>query len=547
MGSGSTSEQPGLQDACGGFSHEVIRNQLDRILAHREFQATEKMRAFLRFVVEETIAGRAYRLKGFTIATRVFGRGDDFDPAHDPVVRIQAGRLRRALERYYLVAGGRDPLFIDIPKGHYIPRFAAQTIETDANRPGPSASVGLQVPSPTGPSVAVLPFEDLTSDLDRTFFSIGLADELVTELSRFQDIVVISCRRSTQCTELPADPVEMGRAVGARFVLRGSVRKDSETLKVSTNLSDTKTGRQLWAKAYKLPPEASHLIATQEEIAQSVVAAIASEYGIIARRLSAQSRKKPPAQLSTYEAMLRYYTHQINPNPESSAACFDALQQALEREPEYAPAWSGLATLHCQMYTFDVPGFHEPLDTALRYARRGVSLEPGSQLGRLILAYTCHLADDSDSFHQEIETALALNPNSPYTVGSAGYLLALRGDFETGLPLVDRAISANPCHPDWFHNAYFFHHLKCGKFENALWELENHNLTLGFWRPVLFAATLAKLGRIDEAKVHVLEVKEQKPDFASRARELCRRPLKVDALIDELIDGLRRAGLVVEG
>lgn len=542
-----TKENPATMDAPSSPSHDAIRAQLSRILAHREFQATDKMRNFLRFVVEETLAGRAHRLKGYTIATRVFGRGDDFNPADDPIVRIQAGRLRRALERFYLVAGGRDPIFIDIPKGRYVPHFAVQTIETDANRPGPSASVGLQVPSPTGPSVAVLPFEDLTNDPDRTFFSIGLANELVTELARFQDIVVIPCRRSTLEAELSTDPVEIGRAVGARFVLRGDVRKDPETLKVTTNLSETKTGRQLWARAFKLPPEASHLIVTQEEIAQNVVAAIASEYGIIARRLSAQSRKKPPAQLSTYEAMLRYYTHQISPSPESGAACFDALQQAVEREPEYAPAWSGLATLHCQMYIFDVPGFDKPLDTALRYARRGVSLEPGSQLGRLILAYACFLADDSDSFHQEIETALALNPNSPYTVGTAGYLLALRGDFETGLPLVDRAISANPCHPDWFHSAYFFHHLKCGQFEKALWELENHKVTLGFWQPVLFAATLAKLGRIDEAKVHVLAIEEQKPDFASRALELVRRNVKNDALIDELMDGLRRGGLLGTG
>ena len=122
-------------DPHSGLSHEVIREQLDRILRHREFQATDKMRDFLRFVVEETLAGRKHRIKGYTVATRVFGRGDDFDPAQDPIVSIQAGRLRRALERYYLVAGRMDPVHIDIPKGRYIPHFTAQVTET---RPGRS-------------------------------------------------------------------------------------------------------------------------------------------------------------------------------------------------------------------------------------------------------------------------------------------------------------------------------------------------------------------------------------------------------------------------
>jgi adenylate cyclase len=101
----------------GELAHDAIREQLDRILASREFHATTRMRDFLRFVVEETLAGRSDQLKGYTVATAVFGRDKDFDPALDPIVRIQAGKLRRELEAYYLVAGREDPIRIDIPKG----------------------------------------------------------------------------------------------------------------------------------------------------------------------------------------------------------------------------------------------------------------------------------------------------------------------------------------------------------------------------------------------------------------------------------------------
>lgn len=99
------------------IGEDAIREQLDRICASREFHATERMHAMLRFCFEETLAGRSDQLKGYTIATQVFGRDEDFDAAQDPIVRIQAGRLRRALERYYLVTGGADPVVIDIPKG----------------------------------------------------------------------------------------------------------------------------------------------------------------------------------------------------------------------------------------------------------------------------------------------------------------------------------------------------------------------------------------------------------------------------------------------
>ena len=535
---------PEARDAASGLLHSDIREELERILGHREFHATDKMRAFLRFVIEETLAGHKHRIKGYTIATQVFGRGADFEAAQDPIVSIQAGRLRRALERYYLVAGGRDPVHIDIPKGRYVPRFTAQKDAVQAVRTLSSEPAG-QPQLLTGPTLAVAPLESLSPDAEQQFLTTGLTNELVTELNRFQDIVVISCDRDPGVTGPGADRSDQGGVPDARFVLRGTVRSDPHNFKVSMHLTDAMDGRQLWAEAYTHPLEAGRFIATQEEIARNVVAAVASEYGIIARRLAAESRKKPPAELDTYEAMLRYYTHQITPSPESGQTCLVALQRAAEREPDYGPVWSALATLHCQMYTFDAPGFERGLETALENARRGVSLEPGSQLGRLILAYASYLADDSDAFEQESETALALNPNSPYTVGALGYLHVMRGSFERGLPMLDRAMAVNPCHPNWFHAGRVIHLLARRSYEEALAELDKHDPFFAFWLPVVRASILGNLGRLDEARIHLDQVLAQKTDFAPRARVLMRRSLKIDSVIDDLVHGLEAAGLRV--
>jgi adenylate cyclase len=545
MAGDSTPEATKTVDPSSGLDHDAIRRQLGRILASPEFHATDKMRDFLRFVVEEKLAGRSHRLKGYTVAVEVFGRGEDFDAANDPIVRIQAGRLRRALERYYLVGGVSDPIMIDIPKGRYVPRFSAQQTAVPGEGP-PATAPSEQSRLLTGPTLAVAPLESLTPDPEQQFLSSGLTNELVTELNRFQDIVVIPCDRPTDTSKPPSAAADEHGSPGARFMLRGTVRTDPATFRVSMQLTDAVDGRQLWAEAYTHPLEAGRFIATQEQIAFGVVGAIASEYGIMARRLSAESRKKAPVELATYEAMLRYYSHQIAPTPESARATFEALTHAAGEEPGYGPVWSALATLHCQMYSFDTPGFDNPLETALEHARKGVFLEPGSQLGRLILAYASHLADDDDGFRDESEKVLALNPNSPYAVGAIGWMHALRGELERGLPLLERAMAVNPCHPQWFHAGRVINHLVRRDYENALTETRAHRPFMSFWDDVMLAAQLGKLGRIEEARPHVERVVHQKPELAGRARELIRRSLKIEVVVDDLIDGLRLAGLPVE-
>ncbi|MGD8727681.1 MAG: hypothetical protein PVH40_08550, partial [Gemmatimonadales bacterium] len=276
---------------------EDVRMQLERILGHRDFEATERMRDFLRYVVEEKLAGRAHRLKGYTIAVEVFGRGKNFDANLDPIVRIQAGRLRRSLERYYLVAGGSDPIRIDIPKGGYVPTFTAQLPPAPSAR-DPASLDGAADLTADRPTIALQPFTDVTDDPGQAYFLNGLMEELIVELNRYEDVTCIQCRDVAPTGERDLPVQDVSRTVGARFLLGGSVRRDPASVKVSVHLTDAGSGRQLWADAYKLGLEAASLIDTQEEIARRVVGVIAGEYGVIARRLSRESKRKPPHELS---------------------------------------------------------------------------------------------------------------------------------------------------------------------------------------------------------------------------------------------------------
>jgi adenylate cyclase len=524
-----------------------VRAQLERILEHRDFEASDRVRDFLRFVVEETLVGRGHRLKGYTIATEVFGRGEDFDANLDPVVRIQAGRLRRALEHYYLVAGGDDPIVISVPKGGYVPSFSPCDHPAAAPSGADSASVLKTVLQlPLGTSLAVLPFRQTSGDPEWDFFADGLREDLCRELSRCQELVVIPCRPERLPGDRGDDPGESCRQLGARFLLEGSIRRGGDEAKVSVWLIDGRQGRQIWSGDYACSLVPSDLIAAQEEIALSVSTAIGSELGVISRRIAREARQAAPASLSTYEALLCFYNYEATLDPSLAPRCHAALRAAVEREPEQGPLWSALATLAHNAYLVDRPGAEEPGGRATEYAQKGAALAPGSQLARAVLSRNHFLRGMRQAFEREMEIALSLNPRSPLVVGLMGYALICAGNAEHGRPLLERAIAMNPCYPGWFGHGLFIDDYTRGAYESAFQETLRPAFEIGFWGPLMRAAVLGQLGRAAEARAAAGELLEAVPDFQSRARDLTRRPFLSHAIVDALLRGLRKAGLQTE-
>ena len=242
-------------------SPEEVRAQLAHVLGSPEFMVPERARCFLRYLVEQTLAGRADRLKGYTIATAVFERDGSFDPQADPVVRTEAGRLRRALERYYLVAGQHDPVLIEVPKGRYVPSFSRRippTPEPAAAKAQPAAAepirrltvpvrwrstpvilavliglaavLGVQqiyharqsaaiddAAFPDQPTLLVMPFDSLGEGNEATLYAAGVTEEILTKLARFTDLPVLG-GRSAPGAQAAADPRATARELAARYV-----------------------------------------------------------------------------------------------------------------------------------------------------------------------------------------------------------------------------------------------------------------------------------------------------------------------------------------
>jgi adenylate cyclase len=389
-----------------------------------------------------------------------------------------------------------------------------------------------------------MPLINLTGDGDQDYFTDGLTEELTTELARYQDFRVIASQSTMQFKGQELDPKEVGRALGVRFLLAGSVRKDAKTVKISIRLLDTSTGVQIWGENHKRDLTAADLIAMQEEITRRVIGTIADQYGLISRRLSGESRKKPPADLKAYDAILRFYHYETVLTPVAFKEALEALEQAVETDPEYGLAWAMLGHLHADNYALGFCQIKAPLEKAMAFAQKGVALAPENQFAQDALTLAHFHRGPKDLFLQNVEQTIALNPNSPYFVGVAGWHLALYGEWDRGLSLLKKGMKLNPYYPSWFHLAPYMDHYRRGEYENAFAKALKFNYPELHLDPMMRAAALGQLGRGDEARAAVGELLKLVPDFATRGRLLINRYVKVDDLVDNIIEGLRKAGLV---
>jgi adenylate cyclase len=517
------------------LSPKNIQRQLHRILASVEFQATDQQREFLRFVVSETLAGNAHEIKGFTVATRVFGRKMDFDQTIDPIVSIQANKLRRALERYYLVAGKQDQVRIDLPKGTYVPTFQVQP-PGEPDTVGPRVEDQDQERTAGWPSVLIQTFKNLTGDAEQDFLVEGLSTELAIELARYQDIVVLIRRREVN-DKIHWKPVP-------RFQVKGSVRKDSKLIKVSVQLIDTRTRRQIWADSYHCDHDAAQLIAFQEHVSQVISAKIAGEHGVIVQTLSIESWHKPPANLETYEAILRYYQFDLIYSPENYFRALEALKHATIIEPGCGQVWPLLARLYWTNYTLEFFNVEEtPLEEAVDFAERGVRLDPANQRARTALAFVRFFNNEIPAALAELERALALNPQSLFFMDNIGYLFTLLGEWQRGPALISKAIKLNPYYRHFVHYGLWLDWFRQEEYEQAYLETLSLRRQGIFWEPLCQAATFGMLGRLEEGKHAAEELLKIKPDFPTRGRVLIKHYIKFEDIVDRVIYGLGQASL----
>ena len=452
------------------------------------------------------------------------------------------GRLRRALEKYYSNEGKNDPVRFNIPIGNYSPLFIPN-LDSDSK---PTEEISeTQVDSSAKPGIIVLPLTNLTGEEEQEYFVKGLTEEISIELTRYEDFRVIGFRIKDYFDSDTDEHKKLLNDLGANFVIQGSFRKDKNKIKVSVRLTDVFTKEQLWGEQFKREINPSNLISIQEDIARETVTIIANEYGIIPQRLAKESKKKAPAELDTYEAILRYYNYQIYHTPETAQAAFISLEQALNKNPESGEALAMLATLYGSKYELDLPDSTNALEKLVELTDKAIKLEPRDQLVRIVYAWRFFVLNQKEKFLYEIEKALDLNPNSPFRIGAIGFYLSLYGEWEKGKQLLDKAMKQNIGYPPWYYGATTLYYYRQDEFEKAYEEALKYDVPAIFWGPMLRAATLGQLGRRSDAEVQILDLMFLKHDFESKARYLINRYVKEDELLEKIIEGLVKGGLKI--
>ncbi|WP_237216558.1 hypothetical protein [Falsiroseomonas oryziterrae] len=520
-----------------------IREELERILASGEFDASDRNRKFLSYVVDEALGGRGERIKAYTIATTVFGRSTDFDPQVDSIVRIEAGRLRRALERYYLTAGRADGVRITIPRGGYVPVFERQD---GTRRDGPMRPAAANdPPSRTGRVILVQPFEEEGDHSSYPNFSRGLTRQVIVGLTRFTDLFVFGAETAFSRDATPAS-LSAGEPLGVDLLLTGGTALSGGRFTLEVLLSDARTGRYVWGETFERLLDPAEITRVRDEVANSVVRSLAQPYGVIYSQHAREVEGKPPESLSSYDSVIRFYQYWRTYDRSLIASIRDGLEQAIRRDPDYAEAFACLALVHVDWVRFGHGGpgtTAETLGRARDLALRAVELAPGCSRGHHALALAYWFGGDVAAGFAGLRTGLSLNPNDTEIMSDLGVRHAVRMEWDEALPLLRESYARNPAQPGNYRIGLALYHYMHGRYHDALVEMRRMTVANVIPAFVVVASAAARLGLAAEARAAVEAIERIDPTYGDRVvADLEGRNVHAE-IIAAMLDGLREAGL----
>ncbi|MEE8506170.1 MAG: tetratricopeptide repeat protein, partial [Kiloniellales bacterium] len=305
--------------------------------------------------------------------------------------------------------------------------------------PGMAGAEGA-LPLPDKPTIAVLPFTNMSGDPEQEYFSDGITEDIITELSRFNEFAVIA-RNSTFHYKGQSPKIEdVGRELGVKYVVEGSVRRAADRVRVTAQLIDTETKSHIWADRYDR--KLVDIFAIQDEVTEAVVARVADKVKGAATTLS---RSRPKQSVTAYDLVLQSRPYRASFTRTGSEQAAKLLTQAIVLDPDYALAHASLAFVRAGEYE---EGWAADSDAALRdtlaAARQAVALDGSDGYAHASLAYAYYQAGNFDRSIHEAHTALSLNPNHVNIIMTLGWISVVVGDPEAGIEHIQRARRLNP-------------------------------------------------------------------------------------------------------
>jgi TolB-like protein/Flp pilus assembly protein TadD len=368
---------------------DAVREHLDRILTSPTFQQGDRLKRFLKFIVLEAVAGRRHELKEYVIGVQVFGKEESFDPRTDPIVRVQARRLRAKLVRYYREEGRADETVIELPKGGYAPVFKQRDAPVLIKRSVAAALVSRN-------TVAVLPFADHSLEHDLEYFCRGVREEIIHHLARFPSLRILASD----------EPRVTGDKTDAAMIIGGSVRRSGERLRLTAQLIDGATGCYIWSES--VDALVGDVFPAQERVAEAIATRIEPELG--ERRPGAPSRR-PNENLAAHNLYLQGRYHLNQRTEEGLRKALDFFEKSLIEDAEYAAAHAGLSDAYGLLAHYGVFGPAEVWTKAAASATSAVMLDANSAEAHTSLAHVKATQDwDWAGAEREFQRAISLDP-----------------------------------------------------------------------------------------------------------------------------------------
>lgn len=503
-GSGSRSHP-----TFAAYSPTLVEATLERVLASSAFRRSQRHRQFLRHVIRAALANEQEQLKEVIIGLEVFGRAlSTYDPRRDPIVRVEAGRLREKLERFYADEGASEAFEITIPVGSYMPQFNRRRAVPDLRR-----------------SIAILPFNNLTNLPHDGAFAIGLADQLIDTLGQVKGMKVVARVSALKASEKELSLRALSTLLGVDHIVEGSIQRSGTRLRCIARLSRAKGGVQIWSRRFEQADSATDdLFALQDEIADAVLAAVTASLiegggpSGAATSTASTPQRAPLTHSNEARALFeraRYLALQGSIDGYTRAIAL--LEKAVTLDPDFAQAHSQLGATRANLgpYVFapTIATFAKVKESLLR----ALELNPLDGDAHALLAVIAHRIESGwETAEPLFIEALRMSPSSTLAHSSYAWALVFHGRYDEAIAHAKTAMELDPLNlAQRAYNARLYSY--AGDYETALAELQivleldpDHL----YGRLVLGIIHLS-MGYPDQALPHFERVAEAVPDHSS--------------------------------
>ena len=384
------------------------------------------------------------------------------------------------------------------------------------------------------PSIAVLPFTNLSGDPEQQYFSNGITQDIVTDLSHFRSLFVIKCDPSFPFRGKSVDHAEVGRKLGVRYLVEGSVRKYGDRVRITGQLIEADNGRCLWAEHYDR--NLAEIFAVQDGVTQSIASVLV---GRLETTEVERSRQRPTTHLQAYDCVLRAKSLMDASGGENNEVVRQLLERAIELDTACGRAYALLAMSY--NYEWFRTGTPSSLTKAYELAKRSVAADSQDSWCQFALGFACLHLKEFDEAQIHYSNAIALNPNDADIVANMGEFLTYIGKPDEGIEWITRAMRLNPLHPASYWNDLAGAYYDARRYREAVTAIMQMPQPFR-WHDVCMAGYCAQMGDLARARRHAATVLKKWPDFSSR-RFLSGEPYKHEADLAHNLDGLLKAGL----